>query len=623
MRIADECLQALLTHVQKPARYVGQEWNSIIKNWSDVRVTVALSYPDVYEIGMSNLGLAILYDLVNQRDEFVAERVYAPWEDMETAMRAAHMPLFSLETRRSLDEFDVLGFSLQHELTYTNVLNMLDLSGIPLLARERTPDVPLVIGGGSCTYNPEPMADFFDLFVIGEGEEVLLELLDTLRDWKASGSRAEPDGRRELLQRLARIPGVYVPSLYQVDYQDDGIVATIKPSVDGIPTRIRKRIVSKLPPAPTCPIVANTQIVHDRGMIEIQRGCSHGCRFCQAGMIYRPIRERPVAETVKAIDDLIASTGHSEVSLVSLSSSDHSGIAEMIAQTMAHHTDDGLAISLPSLRIDSFSVDLARMIQTTRKTGFTFAPEAGSQRLRDVINKGVTEEDLLQTTEAVFENGWNHIKLYFMIGLPTETDEDIVEIARLIREISAQGRSIRHRTVDIKVNASTFVPKPHTPFQWAPLARRQIVEHRQGLLRDKARTRGVRISWSEWDNTWLEAVLSRGDRRLGAVILTAWRMGARFDAWSEHFCPDTWRQALNQEHLDADFYAFRERSQDEILPWSLIDAGVTSQFLWEEYGRSLTGELSPNCREQCHHCGILKAFAEQRSKLPKHTWECP
>jgi radical SAM family uncharacterized protein len=621
--ISEDRLRALLARVQKPARYAGQEWNSVRPDWDAAAVRLALVYPETYEIGMSNLGLAILYDLVNRRPGWLAERAYAPWDDMEAEMRAAGVPLFSLETRHSLDDFDVLGFSLQHELNYTNVLNLLDLAGLPILSRDRDATMPLVIAGGSCSYNPEPMADFIDLFVIGEGEEVLVELLQAYEAWKLGGNLAHPGGRRELLLRLASIPGIYGPSLYAVAPDADGSGSLPRPSVQGLPDRVRKRIVSQLGPVPTSPIVSTMEIVHDRAMVEVQRGCSRGCRFCQAGMIYRPIRQRPVDEVLAAIDDLVANTGHSELALVSLSSSDHPGIRDIVAGAMARHEEDGLAISLPSLRIDSFSVELAEMIQSARKTGFTFAPEAGSQRLRDVINKGVNEEDLLRTTAAAFGRGWNRLKLYFMLGLPTETDEDILEMARLIRTIHSQGRQIRGRMVDLSVSVSTFVPKPHTPFQWVPLASREVVEQRQRLLQQNVRARGISLSWSDWDTTWLESLLSRGDRRLGPVIARAWRLGARFESWSDHFRPGLWRDALAQEWVDPDGYVVRERSADEPCPWEIIDVGVTRRYLWHEYQCSLRGDLSPDCRDKCHGCGILTAFAAERRGVAADAWECP
>jgi len=576
----------LLRQVQKPARYAGGELNSIAKDWTRIRATVALAYPDIYEIGMSNLGLAILYDIVNKRPDYAAERVYAPWVDMEAAMRQADVPLYSLETRHALFDFDVIGFTLQHELTYSNLLNMLDLGHIPILAQDRDEKAPLVIAGGSCAYNPEPMADFIDAFAIGEGEALILDILDVVAAWKEQGGREQEGGRHNLSLRLARIPGVYVPALYKASYNADNTLAAFEPIVQGAPRRIKKQILPTLGPAITHPIVPNFQTIHDRASIEIQRGCSRGCRFCQAGMIYRPIRERPIKEVLQAIDETMATTGYDEVGLVSLSSSDHSQIREIVAEALERHEEDGLSISLPSLRIDSFSVELAKMIQTRRKTGFTFAPEAGSQRLRDVINKGVTEEDLLRTAKAAFENGWNRIKLYFMLGLPTETDEDVTEALRLIQDILRMGRDLRGRRMEISVSASTFVPKPHTPFQWQPLAQREDVQRRQGILGGGSRSRAIRLSYTDWDNTWLEAIFSA-------------------------------------EGLDDTFYTTRERSRDELLPWGHIDIGVTQHFLWSEYERALTGELSSDCSQDCHHCGIMGAFASERAHIEQTAWGCP
>lgn len=619
MRIDNLTLERAVSGVQKPARYVGGEWNAITKDWEAIDVSIALAYPDVYEIGMSNLGLAILYDVVNRQNSMAAERVYAPWSDMESAMRAFAIPLYSLESRRPLSDFDVIGFTLQTELTYTNVLNMLELAGIPLWADHRSPEAPLIIAGGSCCYNPEPMAAFFDLFVLGEGEEVILEILEMVAGWKRGGKAG---GRGALLSRAATIPGVYVPSLYAVAYHATGTIASIVPAA-GAPARVRKRITATLLPTPRAPVVPNITIVHDRAAVEIQRGCSRGCRFCQAGMIYRPIRERPVQEVLNDVDAIVANTGYDEIGLVSLSSSDHSGIQEIVRGLLDRHAEDRLAISLPSLRIDSFSIELAQLIQQQRKTGFTFAPEAGSQRLRDVINKGVTESDLLQTAEAAFRSGWDRIKLYFMLGLPTETDEDAHEIARLIQRVRDLGRSLRGRRVEISASVATFVPKPHTPFQWEPLVDRDVVKARQhGLVRALG-SNHVQLSYSDWDTTWLEGLLSRGDRRLGAVIHRAWERGARYDAWSECFDVRRWRAALQDFDIDADFFLRRHRERDEILPWSVIDAGITESFLWREWERALSGDLSPDCRESCHDCGILVAFSRERDQIDPTFWGCP
>ena len=615
MQLSEERLHELLANVQKPLRYVGQEWNSITKEWADASVRLVLAYPDLYEIGMSNLGLAILYDLVNRHDDWLVERAYAPWTDMEAAMRAAGVPLFALESRRAVADFDVVGFSLQYELNYTNVPNMLDLAGLVPLAADRPAALPLVIAGGSGTYNPEPLADLFDAMVIGEGEEVLPELLAAVEAFKAEeGAGGSKDA---LLRRLAAIEGVYVPSHYAP--REDG---SVTPLGEDAPASVRRRIARRLGPVPTRPIVPTMQVVHDRAVVEIQRGCSRGCRFCQAGMIYRPVRERPVTEVLDAVDEVLANTGHTEVGLLSLSSSDHSGIAEIVQGVLARHEGRRVAVSLPSLRIDSFSVQLAEMIQSTRKTGFTFAPEAGSQRLRDVINKGVTEDDLLRTAEAAFSAGWNRIKVYFMIGLPTETDDDVLEMARLIRTLQALGRKVRGRTVDIGVSVSTFVPKPHTPFQWAPLAERNTIERRQALLREHARGRGIHLSWSDWDNTWLEALLSRGDRRLGRVLLRAWQLGARFDAWSEHFRPDLWRQALEEEGIDARAYTARERCIDEPLPWDVIDMGVRRAYLTREWQRAACGEVTGDCRDECRGCGIMAAYVSAGDGADA-SWRCP
>jgi len=609
--ISEALLDRVLPTVSKPARYTGQEWNHVRKDWSQIRVKVALAYPDVYEVGMSNLGLAILYDLLNQQQDVLAERIYAPWLDMERAMRQAGIPLFSLESRHSLREFDVIGFSLQYELNYSNVLTMLDLAGIPLLASQRDEAWPLIIGGGTCTYNAEPMADFFDLFVIGEGEEVLLELVRLYEGWK-DALRSGEISKQEFLHRAVAIEGVYVPSLYRVDYNADATVSAIVPLEAGVPARVRKRIVLVLPPPPVKPVVPLLKVIHDRGMVEIMRGCTRGCRFCQAGMIYRPVRERPMGEVVEAFDQLLANTGYGEIALVSLSSTDHTCIEPLVRKLSERYAERHLSISLPSLRTDAFSVELAQIIQRTRKTGLTFAPEAGSERLRRVINKGVTADDLLQTAEAAYASGWLRIKLYFMVGLPTETMEDVLAIADLVKAVRRIGRRLRGKRAQVSVSVATFIPKPHTPFQWLPLEDAMQIADRQKALRRELPRRGVRLSWSDEATTWLEAVLSRGDRRLGQVILRAWQLGARFDAWSEAFQPQLWKRAFAEVGLDPSFYASRQRPFAEVLPWSHIDTGVSNTFLWEEYQRSLRGEGSVDCREGCLDCGVRAAFELDR-----------
>ncbi|UCC77237.1 MAG: TIGR03960 family B12-binding radical SAM protein, partial [Anaerolineales bacterium] len=480
--ISQVVLDRILPTVTKPTRYAGQEWNQIRKDWSQTRVKVALAYPDVYEVGMSNLGLAILYDLLNQQPDVLAERVYAPWLDMERAMRQAGLSLFSLESRHSLREFDIVGFSLQYELNYSNLLNMLDLAGVPLLASERDGGWPLIIGGGTCTYNAEPLADFFDLFVIGEGEKVLMELVALYADWKER-IRSGVVGKERFLHQAAALEGVYAPSLYRAEYNEDGTTSAILSLDPGTPARIRKRILRELPPTPVKPVVPFLRVIHDRGMIEIMRGCTRGCRFCQAGMIYRPVRERPMDQVLAAVDNLLSHTGYEEIALVSLSSTDYANIETLIRELSLRYAERRLSISLPSMRTDAFSVELAQIIQRTRKTGLTFAPEAGSERLRRVINKGVTADDLLRTAEAAYASGWLRIKLYFMIGLPTETMEDVLAIADLVREVRKIGRRLRGKRAQVSVSVATFIPKAHTPFQWVALQDAAQIAERQNALR--------------------------------------------------------------------------------------------------------------------------------------------
>ena len=600
MDITQQVLDRILPKVAKPARYTGHEWNSVVKDWDQVEVKVALAYPDTYEVGMSNLGLMILYDILNREEGILAERVYAPWIDMEEAMRRAGIPLYSLESRRPLADFDIIGFSLQYELNYTNVLNMLDLAGLSPLAAERGDADPLIIGGGSGTYNAEPLADFFDLFVIGEGEEVLLELVRAYREFRAS--------KADFLREAAKIEGIYAPSLYDVRYHDDGTVAVVEPLVPEARARVRKRVVETLPPAPTKFVMPYIDVIHDRAMIEIQRGCTQGCRFCQAGFIYRPLRERPLDEVLQTVEDIVQETGYEEVALVSLSSSDHSQIEPLVRRLTTDYQHPPLAVSLPSLRTDSFSVELAEMFQGRRKTGLTFAPEAGSQRLRDVINKNVAEEDLLRTAEAAYSSGWRRIKLYFMVGLPTETLEDVAAIVDLVKKVRAIGRRHQRKRTQVNVSLGTFVPKPFTPFQWLPLVDEATLEERQALLQRGLRGPGISFSWHDPRTTLLEAALSRGDRRLGQVIHRAWQWGAKFDAWDELLDEDLWWRAFADAGLDPNFYARRERALNEVLPWDHIDVGVRKEFLVEEYQRSLRGETTIDCREGCIDCGVSDEF---------------
>ena len=593
---------SILYQVTKPARYTGGEWNSVIKDWDQTDIKIALSYPDLYEVGMSNMALPILYDLLNSQPDVLAERVYAPWPDMAAIMGTRDIPLFSLESKHPLKDFDIIGFSLGYELTYTNVLNMLHLARIPVLSSERNDSHPIVIAGGSCALNPEPMADFIDLFIIGEGEEVLLELVDSFRDWKRQGKGAP---REELFRQVAAIPGIYVPSLYQVEYQADGLFKSITPTATEASPKIQRRIVAKLPPVVTKPVVPYIEVVHDRGVVEIQRGCSRGCRFCQAGNIYRPVRERPQEEVLQAVGELIANCGYNEVSLVSLSTSDYSHIDELVASLYHRYQDYNLSLSLPSLCIDSFSVRLMDSLLYHKKPGLTFAPEAGSERLRRIINKNIPEDELMKTAAAAFDRGWTSLKLYFMVGLPTETTDDIEGIIQLVDRVSSLGKKAKGKRPQLRISLSTFVPKPHTPFQWVAQEGEPQLKSKHELLKSGLRRKGIRLSWHEPQVSRLEAVLSRGDRRLGKVIYRAWQLGSIFDGWGEHFNYQNWLNAFEEAGVEPDFYARRERRLDEPLPWAHIDVGLTPAFLKLEYQRAIKGKETPDCRYQaCNVCGL-------------------
>ncbi|MBI2863278.1 MAG: TIGR03960 family B12-binding radical SAM protein [Chloroflexi bacterium] len=602
-----ESIDAILPTVSKPGRYAGGEWNSIAKDWKDADLKVALAYPDVYEVGMSNLGLAILYDLLNRRENVLAERVFAPWPDMETAMRGSDLPLFSLETKNPLSAFDIVGFSLGYELTYTNVLNMLDLAGIPIRSAERTQEHPLIIAGGSCVLNAEPMSEFVDLFVLGDGEDALDRLANLYIRERGQAAPGRPD-KDDFLRRAVEIPGIYVPRYYDVEYHEDGTVAQILPWPN-CPSQIVRSIIAALRPSVTRPIVPFLETIHDRAAVEIQRGCTRACRFCQAGTIYRPLRERPKEEVLAAIRDILKNTGYQEVSLVSLSSSDYPDIAGLVGDLLSCYGSQRLNVSLPSLRIDSFSVELAEEIQRGKKTSFTFAPEAGTQRLRDVINKGVTEEDLLRSVETAFQLGWQGIKLYFMIGLPTETDEDVEGIVHLVRKVRDVGKRHAGSRASVRVSVATFVPKAHTPFQWTAQIDETLLARRQEILRRGLRGGGVSLSWHDPKVSRLEATLARGDRRLGSVIEAAWRLGCKFDAWSEHFDFDKWRLAFAECGLDPAFYAHRQRPLDEVTPWSHLSSGLSPAYLRSEYRRAAAATGTGDCRvDECNNCGLQKSI---------------
>lgn len=599
-------LKRILKKVEKPARYLGNEINAVHKDTSNPElVRYAHCFPDLYEVGMSHLGSHILYDVINKEEGVFCERVYAPQVDMEEKMRENNISLFGLESRESIRHFDIVAFTLQYELCYTNILNMLDLAGIPLLKEDRKKGDPFVLVGGSCAYNSEPMTDFIDAALLGEGEEMNIEVINEYKAWKKSG---EP--REKFLERIAKIEGVYVPSFYDVEYNEDQTVKSVTPNRECANPHPRKRIIRDMNKVeyPERFIVPYIDTVHDRIVLEIFRGCTRGCRFCQAGMIYRPIREKNFARLKEILEKLIKTTGYDEISLVSLSTSDYSQLAELTDYLVEEYASKNVGISLPSLRLDNFSMEIANKIQKVRKSGLTFAPEAGSQRLRDVINKGITEEDLTRASRQAFEMGWNNIKLYFMIGLPTENYDDLDGISDLAYEVVDIYKDVHNGKFkgkfNVTVSTSTFVPKPFTPFQWNPQDMKSSVIEKQRHLVRKLKNRNITYNYHDSDTSLMEAVFARGDRRLGKVLLRAHELGAKFDGWDEHFDLEIWKQAMEECGLDISFYAHRTRELDEVFPWDHIDVGVSKKFLIREAEKALKGEITPDCRKGCNGCGI-------------------
>lgn len=598
-------LDRILQQVNKPARYIGMEQNSYNKNLDDMSVKFVFSFPDLYDVGMSHLGLHILYNLINEQEDYVCERVFAPWIDMEELMRKENLPLYTLESKEEVSNFDFLGFTLQYEMSYTNILNILDLSNIPLLSKDRTDDHPIVIAGGPCAYNPEPLAEFIDVFIIGEGEEVVLEMLDLYKHHKSNSWN-----KKAYLKELTKMDGIYVPEFYEVEYKEDHTIGKMYPIEDGVPEIIRKRYIRDLDTmfSPEKRIVPYIDTVHNRISMEIFRGCTRGCRFCQAGMLYRPIREKSVDHLIQVSEALVRNTGYDDISLSSLSSCDYSQLRILIANLIDKYKDKKVGVSLPSLRLDSFSIDVLKEIEKVRKSGLTFAPEAGSQRLRDVINKGVSEEDLRTAVTYAFNEGWSRVKLYFMIGLPTETEEDLLgikELSYMVKDIFFKRDKDQIKgNFKLTSSASFFVPKPFTPFQWFGQNSIEEFKEKAYFIKDNIKDKRITFNYHDAQLSYLEAIFARGDRRLSKLLIRAFEKGCKYDGWSEHFKYDQWMAAMEETGIDGDFYALRHRNFDEVLPWDFIDPLVSKKYLIKEYKKSLNGEMTNDCRLQCTGCGI-------------------
>ena len=627
MKIKEEPLQPseietkidqFLLKVQKPGRYTGGEFNAVHKDPAAIRTRIALAFPDIYDLGVPNLGLAIFYDLLNKSPEIWAERVYLPWEDMETEMRSHDVPLFTLESKTQLSDMDIIGVTIPYESLYTNVLNLIDLAKLPIYAKDRTASDPLIISGGHSAFNPEPMAPFIDAMAVGEGEEVFPEIVAVYQQWKSSGQ-----DREALLFALTKVEGVYVPSFYQPEYNQDGTVKAIRPTRPNVPARIKKRILPVLPKPPEHFVVPSIDVIQNRVAVEIMRGCSRGCRFCQAGFITRPVRERPPEMVISSLESALNETGYEEAALLSLSSSDYRPIRELVTELHHMHEKRRLNIALPSLRIDTVSVDILEQLRGSRLGGFTLAPEAASDKIRKTINKNIQDEQLLETAEAIYSHGWQTIKLYFMIGLPNETLEDVQAIADLCIKVIKLGRKIIGKRSQLNLGVATFIPKPHTPFEWAKMDDPEQILKKQQLLKKALSTPGIKISWSDPDSTMFEAWSSRGDRRLSNVIYRAWQLGAKMDAWQDHYKKDAWMTAFDENNLDPEFYVHRERNADEVFPWDHIDIGVTKQTLWKEYENSRQQILRPDCRQGCYGCGVAAAFADIQPRNQADLWFCP